>query len=477
MKQVADFRLSNSPVVLCSRLRPGILTALTACVAAGMIAFLAPQPVHAQGMRSVSLLSGNAHVAIASGATRTLRTNDSFIDLVVGDPAIADVTPLTDRTFVVHGKKSGTTTISAYDGNKQLVGSIEVEVGMNAGRLARELRSRLPNAKIKVSTINGKVELSGSVPDAPAMERAMTIARQFGPGVINSMTVSQSQQVMLEVRFIEASRNAGRDLGFNWNVNGTSVVAATAGSASTNTPFGTFLGQVLKGGTRVDVIINALEQKGLGRRLAEPNLIAMSGQQASFLAGGEFPFPVASAPGTPPTIQFKKFGVGLTFTPTVLADGLINLKIEPEVSQIDTTTAVSVGNGFVPSLVVRRASTVVELRDGQSFAIAGLLQSVSSDNVKQLPWIGTVPVIGTLFRSAAFERKETDLAIIITPRLVRPAPAGQRLATPLDTSRPANDADRFIGNRTELSARQVRSAQGVQPRVSSGHILELGPVR
>lgn len=460
--------------------RLSLRTALTTfAIAIILLTFIAISiaPIAAAERGRTVNLNGGSHITVPSGSTDTLRTPVAFVDLVVGNPAIADVTPLTDKSFVVHGKKMGTTTISAYDAGKQLVGTIEIEVGMNAGRLAREIRTRLPQSRIRVSSINGRIELSGSVPDAPAMERAMTIARQFGTGIINSMTVSQSQQVMLEVRFIEASRNAGRDLGVNWNINGTSVVAATAGAAGNSTPFGTFLGHILRGGTKVDILINALEQKGLGRRLAEPNLIAMSGQTASFLAGGEFPFPVASAPGLPPTIQFKKFGVGLTFTPTVLADGLINLKIEPEVSQIDTTSAVSVGTGFVPSLVVRRASTVVELRDGQSFAIAGLLQSVSADNVKQLPWIGSVPVLGTLFRSAAFERKESDLAIIITPRLVRPAPAGQKLATPLDATRPANDPDRFLGQQQELNTRQLRTAAGAAPRINAGHILELRSAR
>lgn len=412
-------------------------------------------------------------VSVAIGNTETLRTPDTFVDLVVGDPNIADVMPLTNKSFYVHGKKPGTTTVSAYDSEKQLVGTIEVEVGANSNRLARELRTRIPNARIRVASINGRIELSGSVPDAPSVERAMTIARQFGPNVINSITVSQSQQVMLEVRFIEASRNAGRDLGVNWSVNGPRVIGATSGSAGSSTPFGTFIGNILKGGVTVDVLINALEQKGLGRRLAEPNLIAMSGQEASFLAGGEFPFVVPGTLGSPAVVQFKKFGVGLTFTPTVLADGMINLKIEPEVSQIDQTTSVSIGGGTVPALVVRRASTTVELRDGQSFAIAGLLQSISSDNVQQLPWLGSVPVLGALFRSQAFERKETDLAIIVTPRLVRPSPPNQRLATPLDNSRSANDVDRFILGRQEVSARQARQDMNIPPRISAGHILDM----
>ena len=431
-------------------------------------------PVQAKGpVKVVSLSGGSAAVKVSIGATKTVRTKDSFVDLVVGDPAVADVMPLTNQSFYVHAKKHGTTTIAAYDPQRRLIGNIEVEVGFNLGKLARELRRRMPHARIKVSSLNGSIELSGKVPGAQVVSRAMQLARRFDPKAINSMDVAQPQQVLLEVRFLEASRNAGRELGINWQVVGKNITGVVAGAATANTPFGSFIGNVLRGGTKVDVLINALEQKGLGRRLAEPNLVALSGQKASFLAGGEFPFPISQGPNQPTTIQFKKFGVGLTFTPTVLADGMINLKIEPEVSQIDRNTSVSVGAGFVPSLIVRRANTTVLLRDGQSFAIAGLLQSESADTAKQLPWIGSVPVLGTLFRSAAFERKETDLAIIVTPRLVRPAKPNQKLKSPLDATKPANDVDRFVLNRQEVTLAQARAGKGKAPRIAIGHILDL----
>jgi pilus assembly protein CpaC len=194
----------------------------------------------------------------------------------------------------------------------------------------------------------------------------------------------------------------------------------------------------------------------------------MSGERASFLAGGEFPVPVASDRDKI-TVDYKKFGVGLSFLPTVLEDGVINLRIEPEVSQIDPTTAVRTASVAVPGIIVRRASTVVELRDGQSFAIAGLLQSYSSEQQQQLPWLGDIPIIGALFRSAAFERRETDLAIIVTPRLVRPAAPGQRLRTPLDSTVRANDAEFFLAGRQEIP---VAGARGSTVVPVSGHILD-----
>ena len=235
----------------------------------------------------------------------------------------------------------------------------------------------------------------------------MRIAEQIAPeAVTNGLSVRGSQQVKLEVRFIEANRDASRDLSVGSEINGSSIIAATGisaisggiplfGLASNNTPFGVAIARILDNGTTADAIIQALERRGLARRLAEPNLVAQSGQSASFLAGGEFPFPVQSDEDTI-TVEFKKFGVGLAFTPTVLGDGLINLVIEPEVSEIDPSNAIRVGGAEIPSLLVRRARTTIELRDGQSFAMAGLLQANNFKNRRQLPWIGQVPIIGVL---------------------------------------------------------------------------------
>jgi len=409
-------------------------------------------------------------LTVTIGATQTVRTQETFANLVVGNPEIADVMPLTDQSFYVHARKLGTTTITAYNTDKNLIGSIEVEVSYNTGRLQAELRRRLPASRIDVSSINGRIVLSGSVSDAQTIDKAMEFAKQFGEDVVNALTVSQPQQVMLELRFLEVSRNAGRDLGIKWDVVGRRVSAATGlnGAPGSVSPFGTVLGQILAGGTSADLIVDALEQKGVARRLAEPNLIAMSGQTASFLAGGEFPFPVQADQGRV-TIAFKKFGVSVNFLPTVLADGVINLRIEPEVSQLDTTNVVASGGINVPSLIVRRANTQVELRDGQSFAIAGLLQSNNIDALKQLPWIGDVPVLGTLFRSASFEKRETELVMIVTPRLVQPVALSSRLANPLDDNRPANDAERFLMGKQEIP----RAKTAAHKTTPGGHMLDI----
>ncbi len=419
-------------------------------------------------------LGGRSTASVSMGNTETIKTGVSYIDLVVGDPDIADAMPLTDRSFYIHGKKLGTTTISAYDSNKVLVGSIEVEVGYNTTRLRQELKKRLPGSSIEVSSINGRIMLSGGVTDGVALDKAMTLAKQFGSDVINSMTISQPQQVMLEVRFIEVSRNAGKALGVRWDVvtRGPNFSMGPALAASGNAPFATILGHLLSGKNTADAVVQALEDKGLARRLAEPNLIAMSGQSASFLAGGEFPFPVAGSLGQV-TVEFKKFGVGLNFTPVVLGNSMINLKIEPEVSQIDTTNSVQTAAGPVPALVVRRANTQIELRDGQSFAIAGLLQSNSGDNTRQLPWLGDVPVLGSLFKSTAFTKNETELAIIVTPHLVQPSKPGQKLRSPLEATTPGNDIDRFLLGKKELTPAELLQSEGRSERVAQGHILDM----
>ena len=399
------------------------------------------------------------------------------------------------------GKKIGTTRVSVYAEGKKLVGIFDIEVSYDITRLTNELRRRFPGSKIQASTVNGRIMLSGDVADAATLDKAVTIARQFGPGVINSVSVMSPQQVLLEVRFVEISRTAGRELGVQWNRFGESTITnignrvapnslpLTAASIATETaagvlsnasPFGFLVGRIVAGGVNTDVMINALEQKGIARSLAEPNLVALSGDTASFLAGGEYPIPVAGSFGNV-TVDYKKYGVGLAFTPTVLGQGLINMRIEPEVSQIDTTHTVAVSNGIsVPALIVRRASTTVELRDGQSFVIGGLLQTDNKNQIEQLPWLGSVPVLGALFSSKSFQKNETDLAIIVTPHIVRPARPGDEVKTPADDSLPPNDVDFFLLGKTEVRREEARALTPTTARIAvagdrpfTGHMLDL----
>jgi pilus assembly protein CpaC len=258
------------------------------------------------------------------------------------------------------------------------------------------------------------------------------------------------------------------------------VGEVAAGVLSGASPFGFMLGRIVASGVTTDVLINALEQKGIARSLAEPNLVALSGDTASFLAGGEYPIPVSGSFGQI-SVDYKKYGVGLAFTPTVLGQSLINIKIEPEVSQIDTTHSIAVANGIaVPALIVRRASTTVELRDGQSFVIGGLLQTDNKNQIEQLPWLGSVPVLGALFSSKSFQKNETDLAIIVTPRLVRPARPGDVLKTPADDTMQPNDVDFFLLGKTEVTKQEAKQLTPTTAQVAvagdrpfTGHMLDL----
>ena len=415
-------------------------------------------------------------VVITLNKSRTLRLGKAFATAVMGSPEIADVLPMSDHSLYIQAKKVGTTNLSAFDQKGQMVGLIDIEVEIDSRSLQEKIRSSTGNRRIQVSSSNGQVVLSGLVNDAVVADRAMSIVKSFVPNAVNAMTIAPSQQVMLEVRFFEASRDAGRFLGVNWygangsktrgfnigqgNVipqlqNGGIVTFDAAGTLAGNAaqPFGVVLASLLSHGNSIDVAVNALESQGLLRRLAEPNLMALSGDTAQFLAGGEFPVPiaVASANGVAtPTIVYKPFGVRLSFTPTVLANGIINLRINPEVSELDFSNAVTISGTTIPSVNKRDATTAVELRDGQSFAIAGLLQADNLRNREQIPWLGSVPVLGTLFSSSGYQKHETDLVIIVTPHLVQPSGPRQHIATPLDNRISSNDADFFLLDKLEV---------------------------
>lgn len=432
-----------------------------------------------------------SHIKVTINKSQTIRFTKPFAEALVASAEYADVTPLTDHALYVIGKKIGQTRVTVLDREKHLLGVVDVEIGYDVPGLQKALREDGYLQAVRVTSANGRISLAGTVPDAPSQARALSIAEQFAPQFVsNSMMVRSSQQVLLEVRFVEVDRTSARDLGINWAAKTSGVVAATgigggvvdgiglAGLPSGAAPFGLALIHLLNNADRVDLIIQALEQRGVARRLAEPNLVTLSGDTANFLAGGEFPYPVAQSGGTgtgslltgtiSPTIsiEFKKFGIGLGFTPTVLANGQINLKIEPEVSDIDPNQTFTYGGGItVPGLIIRRASATIELRDGQSFAMAGLLDDRHRTGQNQLPWIGQVPVLGTLFRSASYQKDETDLVIIVTPRLVKPAVPGERLATPLDQTVPGNDKDFFLLGRAELEKNYP---------APYGHILDVG---
>lgn len=389
--------------------------------------------------------------SVVKNDTVVMRTNKAFKEVRVADADIADIVVLTDRSFQILGKTSGKTNVMLYDGSRQLIDIVDVAVGHDLAGLKKALFETFPNEAVEVRPMAGGIYLSGRVANSTLAERIETVAEAFAPKqVTNGLSVRDSHQVMLEVRFVEATRDAVKELGIGLLTQkaGEFGFQTGAGLISGNLPS---LGGVLTGGigqASLDTNIQALEEKGIIRTLAEPNLVAMSGDTASFLAGGEFPVPIQADQGRI-AIEFRQFGVGLSFTPTVLDDGIINLKVAPEVSQLDNTNSVRVGGVEVPSLRVRRANTTVELRNDQSFAIAGLLQNNSSDTKIQVPWIGDVPVLGALFRSSRYQRAETELVIIVTPRLVQPVSDISQLRTPLDGVQSPGEAELFLGGQLE----------------------------
>jgi pilus assembly protein CpaC len=423
-------------------------------------------------------------VVIPQNKSATLTVPTSFASAVVGSADIADVLPMTDRTLLIEAKKIGTTNVSIYDVNMHLVEVVDVEVAIDTATIQATIRAAIGDRGIRVSSTNGQILLGGVARDAVDAERAFNLAKAWSPkgvDVINAMRIAAPQQVLLKVRFLEVDRNAGREIGVNWfvsNKSGTRGVTTGLGGASSITPqvcapsgacppvgnsifqtvgtlvgssvgapFGTVLAEVVNNGVKIDTLITALETKGLVQQLAEPDLVALSGESASFQAGGQIPVPIAITSGVgiaTPTIEYKNFGILLKFRPTVLSTGIINVSINPEVSQLDFANAVTISGTTIPALTVRTATTTIELRDGQSFAIAGLLAANGTRNVSQLPWVGSLPVLGALFRSPAFQKNESDLVIIVTPHLVQPAPPGARLATPFDNQVSSNDVDFFL---------------------------------
>ncbi len=457
----------------------------------------------AQDGDCVDVVGGQVgHLTVTLSKSRTMCFHRPIANPLIGSPDIADIIPLTDSKLYVQGKKVGTTNISAFDATGQLIAVVDLEVIPDTSTLHSNIEASTGGAGIRVSSANGQVVLSGEASDAVAAARAVEVAKGLSQGpVIDAMKLSTSQQVMLKVRILEVDRNASRDLGVNLvggnnYVNGTtgfgsgstgatlvngqagySISGTFAGAAASTVPFGTLLANVVNyHGVNIDSLISALEAKNLVKSLAEPDLIALSGDTASFLAGGEIPVPsVQPGSGGGPstvTVQYKDYGVELDFTPTVLANGLINMHLVPQVTEIDTANSVLVSGTTIPQLTKRSASTTVELRDGQSFAVAGLLQASVNEDISQVPWLGSVPVLGALFRSSGFQKHETELVIIVTPHLVKPAPPGQKLSSPLDHDLQANDIDFFLLGEVERKKKYTEYVtSGGDLKGPYGHIL------
>jgi pilus assembly protein CpaC len=397
-----------------------------------------------------------------------IESTQPFIEVSVAQPAIADVSPLSDRSIYIFGKERGKTTLTLLGENGALITSVTISVAPDLGELKQRLREILPNEPVDVRLNSGNIVLSGVLSGKAKLDRAMSLASAYGP-VSNMMSVGGTQQVMLKVRVAEMNRSAAKNLGFDVGIfhsgsdvsnifqSGNNIVggdSVTVGGGGTAIPtveisgFGV-LGTIAKiGDIGLNITLQALEQKGFSRTLAEPNLVALSGKQARFLAGKDVPIPTVDSDGQT-DVEFKEVGIALNFTPIVLDDDLINLELSTEVSFVDATPgeSISFDPGNVTTFSVRRATTAIELRDGQSFAIAGLLQDDFQDSISQFPWLGDIPILGTLFRSTEYARGETELVIIVTAHLVVPVD-GDELALPHDRIRIPNELELFLLGQT-----------------------------
>ena len=402
-----------------------------------------------------------------------------FAELSIANPAIADISSLSDRSIYVLGKSPGLTTLTLLDGNGQLITNVDVRVSADVSEFKERLRQILPGEKIEVRTANDGIVLSGTVSSSARLQRALDLAERYAPErVSNLMSVGGVQQVMLKVRFAEMQRNVSKSLSsslalngsiFGGNVgvnggNGTNNNSGAAGTSlggnipGTNENNGAMLFGFDAGAVEVGILLEALETKGVVRTLAEPNLTALSGQEAKFLAGGEYPVPVAQDNGAI-TVEFKPFGVALNFIPRVVDSDLINLELNASVSAIDPNNGFEINAFKIDAFTRRETSTTVEMRDGESFAIAGLLQDDFLDVNGQIPWLGDVPVLGALFRSANYQRQQTELVIIVTAHLVTPK-RGEAFALPTDRVKPPTEKDLFLFGKVAKSRTPTRGAAG-----------------
>ncbi len=390
-------------------------------------------------------------IVVAKDKSAAFRLDYPVGEIVVAQPDMVQLVATTDHSFYIRGKALGVTNLLIYDQRHHLAQVIDVRVGQDVESLQQDIEVALPGEHITASNFADGVLLSGNATTTAAAARASEIAERYAPKAVSStIKVANNQQVEVEVRFIEASRSSLKDVGFNFDVstpNGGFGINSGSGLAGSQPPQSTISGSWKLGTVSFDARLEALEQKGIIRTLAKPNLMAMSGEEASFLAGGEIPYPVPNGL-TGVTLDFRQYGVKLKVTPTVEDNGQIRLKVSPEVSQLDQSTAVSIGGITVPGILETNASTTVDLQDGQSFAIAGLFQQDYNDTVHQIPGLGDIPVLGSLFRSANWQHKQTELIIIVTPRLTAPTDHIESLPNPLLTTREPSGIDLILDGLT-----------------------------
>lgn len=444
--------------------------------ALALCAHIAPSlPANAQNVLNVMRGAASNNISVSVNRAVVMESDRVFAEVSVANPSIADVAALSDRNLYVLGKVPGRTTLTLLGPNGGLITNVDIRVSPDIAEFKERLKSIMPRENIQIRTAANGLVLSGTVSSASNLSAALELAEIYAPGrVTNLMSVGGTQQVMLKVRFAEMQRSVAKNLASSIGIGG-----AIGGDSRSSVGSGTWLdadtetgalnlnalngdvnaGSVLitgennglanfavrLGGLEVGMLLEALETRGMVRTLAEPNLVAISGQDAEFLAGGEYPIPVLDNNSV--SVEYRPFGVQLNFKPTVLND-VINLELGTIVSAIDPTVVVQTNGITVNGFTVRRAVTTVEMRDGESFAIAGLLQDDFQDLIGQVPWLGDVPIIGSLFRSTDYERRQSELVIIVTAHLVTPTD-GNLLTLPTDRMRIPTERELFLYGKVE----------------------------
>jgi pilus assembly protein CpaC len=458
--------------------------ALAVAIAGTMVALALLSPARAQGTMPPA-----RELVLEIRKGQLIRLERPAAAVFVADPEVADVQAHSPTLVYVFGRRSGTTTLFAVDANEDVLLRRNVVVEHHLSGLQDVIREVAPDSRIEVRSVDGGIILDGAVRDPVKAQELREIAGRYlgeNETLINRLTVAAPTQVNLRVRVAEVSRDVTKLFGINWEgifSPGDFLFGLATGRAFTTAgglPFSravetggvanSLSGSYTNGDVSINGIIDALEREGLVNVLAEPNLTALSGETASFLAGGEFPVPVGQDDNNNIEIQFKQFGVSLAFTPTVLGAGRISMRVRPEVSDLSEKGAIKLNDLVIPALSTRRAETTVELGSGQSFAIGGLISNTTRNNLDKVPALGDLPVLGSLFRSTRFQRSESELVIIVTPYLVAPVGAAQ-LATPRDGLEDPSDLQRLIEGRLARTAPQP----GSQPGIAAGKHRLVGP--
>lgn len=445
--------------------------------------------------------SSGATLTVEVGKGKLVHLEHPASSVFIADPDIADLQVMSPGLVYVFGKAGGESNLFAVGENDEVIASMAVRVRYDVARVQEAIRQLAPRSAVAVSSVDDNLVLEGTVYSAAEGDDIRRVTQRFMPDpkqLINRLKVDAPNQINIRVRVAEVSRGVVKELGVNWDnlfAAGSNVLfgvatghvtalttgfpaifntrTAVPGSPTLDT-VNNITGQFRVGGQDLNVLIDALDKQGLVTVLAEPNLTAVSGEPASFLAGGEFPVPVPQSTGFGGqiTITWKKFGVSLDFVATLAANNRISLHVQPEVSQLSAQGSITLGNVQVPALTVRRAETTVDLASGQSLVIAGLMQNNINQTIARFPWLGDVPVLGQLFRSQTFLRNESELVVIATPYIVRPVATANRLMAPTDGFTPSTDKDLMLFGE-EYQPGVLR--RGAAPAGRNGNAL-IGPV-